>query len=146
MAQQAKKKVKEGPKKKRSASRADVLIGKRLRGLRALHHVSQEELAGKVKLTYQQIQKYESGQNKISASMLKNLADIFKVTPNFFYGLEDTKHIKKLFNLEDEEAIKVAESWQDLPTKELRTALFQIIVTINRTWNEGRNPKTRHTH
>ena len=47
--------------------------------------MSQQKLARQFGLTYQQIQKYENGTNRISASRLHAIAHILKTTPEFFF-------------------------------------------------------------
>ena len=69
----------------------DVHVGARLRALRNSQRLSQEKLANTVGVTFQQIQKYESGVNRISASMLYGIARRLAVpVAAFFEGLPDT--------------------------------------------------------
>lgn len=73
----------------------DRHVGMRLRLLRLNHKMSQTELGDKVGVTFQQIQKYERGANRIGASRLWALCEIFGAEPNFFFdGLgEDGKGV-----------------------------------------------------
>lgn len=64
----------------------DKYAGARLRMRRMQLHLSQTELADAVGLTFQQIQKYEKGANRISTSRLQQFADFLKVPPSFFFG------------------------------------------------------------
>ena len=57
-----------------STNEVDVLVGQRLRELRMLAGLSQSDLAATIGLTFQQLQKYERGVNRISASKLYLLA------------------------------------------------------------------------
>ncbi len=67
----------------------DRHVGMRLRLLRLNHKMSQTELGDKVGVTFQQIQKYERGANRIGASRLWKLCEIFEAEPNFFFdGLD----------------------------------------------------------
>ena len=63
----------------------DRHVGMRLRLLRLNHKMSQTELGDKVGVTFQQIQKYERGANRIGASRLWSLCEIFSAEPNFFF-------------------------------------------------------------
>ena len=68
----------------------DRHVGMRLRLLRLNHKMSQTELGDKVGVTFQQIQKYERGANRIGASQLWSLCEIFEAEPNFFFdGLSE---------------------------------------------------------
>jgi transcriptional regulator with XRE-family HTH domain len=69
----------------------DVHVGGRVRMRRKLISVSQGRLADALGLTFQQVQKYELGANRISASKLYEIAKILKVPIAFFFlGLADT--------------------------------------------------------
>lgn len=69
--------------------RIDVLVGQRIRALRCAQGMSQAELGQKVGVRFQQIQKYESGANRVSASRLLALAQTLGVqVGHFFDGLE----------------------------------------------------------
>lgn len=72
-------------KTKGVANEIDVVIGQNLRNLRILMDMSQEMLASKVGITFQQIQKYEKGVNRISASRLLEFASILGVDLKVFY-------------------------------------------------------------
>ena len=63
----------------------DINVGKQLRKRRLALRMSQEELARNVNLTFQQIQKYEKGYNRISCSMLYDLASVLNVQTNYFF-------------------------------------------------------------
>ena len=63
----------------------DIHVGKRLRIRRSLLGLSQEKLAEKIGLTFQQVQKYERGVNRISAGRLYQFSKILDVNVDYFY-------------------------------------------------------------
>lgn len=63
----------------------DVHVGKRLRARRNLVGISQDKLAESTGITFQQIQKYELAKNRVSASRLKQFADILGVKVQYFF-------------------------------------------------------------
>lgn len=63
----------------------DVHVGRRMRERRTLLGLSQSNLADKVGLTFQQIQKYERGTNRISASRLWQLGEVLGVPISWFF-------------------------------------------------------------
>ncbi len=63
----------------------DVHVGQRLRVRRSLLGLSQEKLAESIGLTFQQIQKYERGMNRISAGRLYQFSKILDVPIAYFY-------------------------------------------------------------
>ena len=64
----------------------DVHVGKRIRTRRLFLGMNQETLANQLGLTFQQVQKYEGGANRVSASRLSAMADILGVPISFFFG------------------------------------------------------------
>jgi transcriptional regulator with XRE-family HTH domain len=76
-----------GPAK---ANAIDVHVGARVRIRRKALGISQERLANELGLTFQQVQKYERGSNRISASKLYETARVLGVEPDYFFtGLPD---------------------------------------------------------
>lgn len=66
----------------------DLHVGTMIRARRRKLGVSQEKLAEALKLTFQQVQKYERGANRVSASKLQEIADALDCHPGeFFEGL-----------------------------------------------------------
>jgi transcriptional regulator with XRE-family HTH domain len=63
----------------------DKHVGARVRMQRLLLGMSQQKLAKALGLTFQQVQKYEKGTNRIGASRLQQIASILQVTPSFFF-------------------------------------------------------------
>lgn len=69
----------------------DIFVGKKLRLRRKLLGLSQETLASAVGITFQQVQKYERGVNRVSASRLAEFADALKVPVVYFFeGMNDS--------------------------------------------------------
>ena len=63
----------------------DVHVGSRVRLRRMLMGISQEKLGEQLGLTFQQVQKYEKGVNRIGASRLFDIANVLNVPVQFFY-------------------------------------------------------------
>ena len=63
----------------------DIAVGSRLRGRRILLGMSQEKLGDELGITFQQVQKYEKGTNRISASRLSDISKILDVPPGYFF-------------------------------------------------------------
>ncbi|MDC1213557.1 helix-turn-helix domain-containing protein [Rhodospirillales bacterium] len=69
-----------------NAEDIDVSVGRRLRDRRTLLGLSQSALAQSVELTFQQIQKYERGANRISACRLYQFSCLLDVDFDYFFG------------------------------------------------------------
>lgn len=68
----------------------DVHVGKRIRHRRWLVGMTQQQLAEHVGIKFQQIQKYETGANRVSASRLWDISDALDVAVSFFFeGFDD---------------------------------------------------------
>jgi len=67
------------------ASPSDIAIGRRIRALRLERGLSQSELAGHLGLSFQQLQKYEKGVNRVSAGRLQAIASFLDAPVTFFY-------------------------------------------------------------
>src|SRR3954467_11016438 len=68
----------------------DVLIGQRIRLQRMKANLTQEQVAKALGVSFQQVQKYEKGTNRVSSSYLFRLADLFKVSVDAFRPYDAT--------------------------------------------------------
>ena len=73
----------------RSPTWVDTYIGRRIHQRRAEVRMSQTRLAGLVGVTFQQIQKFEKGINRVPASRLADIAAVLKATPGDFFPPQD---------------------------------------------------------
>src|SRR5512132_3865923 len=70
---------------KKSPNPVDKHVGNRVRMRRMMLGMSQEKLGQALGLTFQQVQKYEKGMNRIGASRLQQISDILQVPAAFFF-------------------------------------------------------------
>lgn len=64
---------------KKSPDRRDIEVGRRVRSFRLQRGMSQERLADQLGITFQQVQKYETGTNRIGAGRLQRISEILNV-------------------------------------------------------------------
>lgn len=74
------------PKGKGKADEHDKRVGEMLRERRIDLGLSQQKLAEKIGVTFQQVQKYERGVNRVSASRLQQLSSALQVSVSYFFG------------------------------------------------------------
>lgn len=78
----------------RGITKIDEYVARRIRARRLMQRVSQEQLAEKLGLTFQQIQKYEKASNRVSAGRLAKIAEVLGTEPAWFFagapGITDT--------------------------------------------------------
>ena len=70
---------------KKQPNPIDIHVGSRVRLRRMMLGMSQEKLGEHLGITFQQIQKYEKGTNRICASLLQNIARVLSVPVSFFF-------------------------------------------------------------
>src|SRR6266436_6747573 len=70
---------------KKAPNPIDKHVGSRVRMRRLMLEMSQEKLGNALGLTFQQVQKYEKGTNRIGASRLHQIASILQVPVSFFF-------------------------------------------------------------
>jgi len=74
---------------KKTPNPIDVLVGSRIRMRRLLLGLSQEKLADGIGITFQQVQKYEKGANRVGASRLMAISKVLDAAPSFFFQDDD---------------------------------------------------------
>ena len=63
----------------------DIHVGKRIRLRRTILHITQQQMADMLGLTFQQVQKYEKGMNRVGASRLWDISRVLEVPMGFFF-------------------------------------------------------------
>jgi len=110
----------------------DIHVGQQLKRMRILRNLTQTDVAQGLKISFQQVQKYELGRNRISASRLFELSHILNVPPAFFFeGLEDP-HDESERALDDE-ATKIASMFTRIEDARLRTQIRTFINEVAST-------------
>ena len=131
---------------KRLATTVDEHVGSRIRALRKQLGMSQQHLAGELGLTFQQIQKYERGSNRVSASKLYETANALRVPVSYFFeGLEDPPTQKDMGEravhafLRTEEGAELARTFPRIAPGRLRQRVLELVRGIVET-EETRTP------
>src|SRR5258708_12025413 len=75
-----------GSKNMKKPKSVDIVVGKRVRLRRVAIKMSQQELAKALRITFQQVQKYENGTNRISFSRLYDIARALKTPIHYFFA------------------------------------------------------------
>jgi transcriptional regulator with XRE-family HTH domain len=105
----------------------DIVVGTRIRLRRKELGVSQEALADKIGVTFQQVQKYERGANRVSASMLSKIAQALDCGVADFFGTgEEPKNIKLFGMLATPGAVELLQAFAKIEAVEARRALIAL--------------------
>ena len=115
----------------------DVHVGKRVRHRRWLIGMTQQQLAEQVGIKFQQIQKYETGANRVSASRLWDIAEALDVPVYFFFeGLDEQekdtsgKSVVPADIMGDKEALDLVRSYYAIPENQ-RRRLFELARVLS---------------
>ncbi|UTW54447.1 helix-turn-helix domain-containing protein [Kordiimonas sp. SCSIO 12610] len=113
----------------RKADMIDQHVGKKLREHRRMLDMSQQDVSDLLSISYQQIQKYESGVNRISAGRLYTLAQIMQIPVSKFYeGLQEHPYT----DAENSQYSSSLHTRELVTTPEVKQALYNLADTIKR--------------
>ena len=116
----------------------DVHVGKRIRQRRWLIGMTQQRLADMVGIKFQQIQKYETGANRVSASRLWDIGEAMGVPVAFFFdGVKDSAGVPDEARgsvppdmLSDKEAMELVRTYYAIPENQ-RRRLFELARVLS---------------
>ena len=112
----------------------DAHVGKRIRHRRWMVGMTQQQLADKVGIKFQQIQKYETGMNRVSASRLWDVAEALGVSISFFFeGLLVMQAAPAYAHgdmMSDKEALELVRSYYAIPEAQ-RRRLFDLARVLS---------------
>lgn len=134
----------------------DVHVGNRIRLRRTLLGLSQEKLASLLGLTFQQVQKYERGMNRVGASRLWDIGKVLEVPIGFFYEDMDkgvANQSPRMFSMPDstpselnedkvtldldpmhrQETIELVKAYYKIGNRKAAKHMFDLIVTMAKT-------------
>jgi transcriptional regulator with XRE-family HTH domain len=114
----------------------DAEIGLRVRTLRLQRGLSQTELGSLVNVTFQQVQKYEKGANRISAGRLQHIAEALGVPVSFFFAPDEAQKsspdggVVEFSFLQTEGALRLARAYARIKQPALRLKLLRLTEAI----------------
>jgi transcriptional regulator with XRE-family HTH domain len=118
---------------KRGPDPQDIQVGQRIRALRLERGMSQTDLAKQLGLTFQQVQKYEKGSNRIGAGRLHRIAEILGVPVATLFASSDEPHeaSKKLFEFIDTAAsVRIMRAFSKVRDPKVQQALTRLAEAI----------------
>jgi transcriptional regulator with XRE-family HTH domain len=139
--------------------RVDVLVGRNIRMRRQQRGLTQAELGDHLGVTHQQIQKYESGANRVGASRLDQIAGALAVPLTALFHGQPTFNRQPTNGhadpdlhggalLADPHALRLAQAFDMLPANRSRIAIMRLIETIgngrSRDRRSGRGRRRLH--
>lgn len=113
----------------------DVHIGRRIRERRITLGISQSALADKLGITFQQVQKYERGSNRVSGSRLWDISTVLGVDVSYFFdGLGRDKD-NAAATIEEEaplsrQSLELARAFNQIPEGQIKTQIVKLVKTL----------------
>lgn len=117
---------------KTRANQIDAAVGANVRRIRGLLGISQEYVAAQLGVTFQQVQKYEKGTNRISASKLVMIAETLDCDLTALFEGVATEHNNASVRPFSMRAIRLATFYDQLPNDTVREALFKLARVMAR--------------
>lgn len=127
---------------KKSPNPVDIHVGARIRLRRNMIGLSQEKLGESLGITFQQIQKYEKGMNRVGASRLQAIANILNVPVTFFFddmpgqsdkprGFEEENETTYVVGfLNSSEGIQLARAFAKIGDAKIRRKVLDLVRTL----------------
>lgn len=108
----------------------DIHIGNRLRNARRASGLSQSELASRIGVTFQQVQKYENGANRIAGSRLWEVCKVLRLEPGYFFaGLDKGKPDAHDVLLERMD-LEAARDFSAIQSRQVKKTLRALMATL----------------
>jgi transcriptional regulator with XRE-family HTH domain len=113
----------------------DAVVGKHIRLRRLSKGLSQTELGKRVGVTFQQVQKYEKGVNRVGASRLLRIAETLEVPVSFFFQGADYKETESdvespLSLIAEPQALRLVQAFSGIGNPHLRRSLVELVERI----------------
>ncbi len=130
----------------------DIHVGGRIRLRRTLLGMSQEKLGAAIGLTFQQVQKYERGTNRVGSSRLYQLAKVLNVPVSFFFddmpgsdanavrGMAERQEPFDDNPLTKRETLELVRAYHRIPSAGVRRRVFDLVKALGDTDSNGSNP------
>ncbi len=109
----------------------DREVGARVRARRRELRMSQTKLGDKLGVTFQQVQKYERGVNRISASALVLIAEALQCRPADLLGVEESRAKIDWSKFHDNEANAALEAFAAIDSPRIRKSVLELIRTLS---------------
>jgi transcriptional regulator with XRE-family HTH domain len=117
--------------KQRSAGKPDIELGKRIRLRRVEQRISQAELGDKLGVSFQQVQKYEKGVNRVGAARLQQIATALDVPVTFFYdGDGKAREVESLLFLDSAFSLRLLRAYSKIKDQTVQRQLVSLMESI----------------
>ncbi|MCJ2095328.1 helix-turn-helix domain-containing protein [Methylobacterium sp. J-072] len=126
--------------KPKLATDADRAIGSRIAAIRAAQGLSQTTLGHAIGVSFQQVQKYEKGRNRVGASRLQMIADLLKVPVETFFADKvsaDAGAVPVQTYFDDPAIMELVAAFRSIPDQTTRSGILSIVKAAAALRNAG---------
>lgn len=123
---------------KKTPNPIDVHVGSRIRLRRTMLGMSQEKLGDSLGITFQQVQKYEKGANRVGASRLQHIAEILNVPIPFFFegspgAIDDENRQESTSDfMNSKECVALAAAFSAIEDKRVRQSILSLVRSLSK--------------
>jgi len=115
----------------------DTEIGRRLRQARLANNLTQSGLANLIGISFQQVQKYENGTNRVSTSRVWEIANVLKIPVTYFFEHLEQIDISKGAKFDEENTLpdrvmRIARLLNELPDGVVKDEIFGLVKAITK--------------
>ena len=111
--------------------KADIELGKRIRLRRVEQKISQAELGDQLGVSFQQVQKYEKGVNRVGAARLQQIATALDVPVTFFYdGDGKAREVESLLFLDSAFSLRLLRAYSKIKDQTVQRQLVSLMESI----------------
>jgi transcriptional regulator with XRE-family HTH domain len=117
--------------KPRSSGKPEIEMGKKIRLRRVEQHISQSELGEKLGVSFQQVQKYEKGVNRVVASRLQQIATALDVPVTFFYGGDGkAREVESLLFLDSAFSLRLLRAYSKIKDQTVQRQMVSLMEAV----------------
>ena len=117
--------------KQRSAGKPDIEMGKKIRLRRVEQRISQSDLGEKLGVSFQQVQKYEKGVNRVGAARLQQIANALDVPVTFFYDSDNkSREVESLLFLDSAFSLRLLRAYSRIKSQSVQRQMVSLMEAI----------------
>jgi transcriptional regulator with XRE-family HTH domain len=117
--------------KPRSSGKPEIEMGKKIRLRRVEQRLSQSDLGEQLGVSFQQVQKYEKGVNRVGATRLQQIATVLDASVTFFYdGDGKTKEVESLLFLDSAFSLRLLRAYSKIQDQAMQRHMVSLMEAV----------------
>ena len=117
--------------KPRSSGKPEIEMGKKIRLRRVEQRLSQSDLGEKLGVSFQQVQKYEKGVNRVGATRLQQIATALDIPVTFFFDSDGkTKEVESLLFLDSAFSLRLLRAYSKIQDQAIQHQMVSLMESV----------------